>query len=361
MDVNETEFQVLKNFTQQVIQDQPIGRAGVRVGVITYGHPPNITIDRFELDRHFDAGDALAGVDEIPYDPTGVDGYLGAAIDRMVDAFAGDFGARSFAPHVGVLLTKGLSSCDDQARAARRAMDANIILRIIVVTPTTVTCMRRKRTSAACQKDVCTFIGSFSPQLIPKTELFSSLTMGSAAEDLVEDILSCSECACFCEHAYTHTHAASPGFFSIPLAYDCGLLTIGNGTVQYSDGTTVGSTATFLCHFGFTLSMDVAATCTASVGWNATVPTCKGRLNSLQHKQCHTTPCYPTPHYSITHTCTHTPLPSLTHTHTLPHHHQLGRSVSCIVTASGASPVATVLVHVSIYGSHTYCTCLACH
>ena len=196
-DVNETEFEVLKDFTNQVIANTSIGRVGAtRVGVITYGHPPNTTIDRFELDRHFDAVDAMAGVDAIPYDPTGVDGFLGDAVDRLVDAFAGDFGARSFAPHVGILLTKGLTSCDDQVRAVRRAMDANIILRIIVVTPTPLMCMRRKRTFPACQIDVCTFVDAFLPELTPTVELFSTLTTGSAAEDLIDDILNCSECAC---------------------------------------------------------------------------------------------------------------------------------------------------------------------
>lgn len=196
MDVNETEFEVLKEFTNQVIGNNSIGRVGaVRVGVITYGHLPNTTIDRFELDTHFDVVDAMAGVDAIPYDPTGFDGYLGAAVDRMVDAFAGDFGARSFAPHVGLLLTKGLTSCDDYVRALRRAMDANIILRIIVVTPTPLICFRRKRTLPACQINVCTFVASLYPDLMPKTELFSTLTTGSAAEDLVEDIRNCSKCA----------------------------------------------------------------------------------------------------------------------------------------------------------------------
>ena len=199
VDVNETEFDALKEFTKQVIGLVSIGGDEIRVGVITYGHPPNDTIDQFELDAHFNPIDALDGVDAIDYDPMGVDGFLGEAIDRMVDAFAGDFGARTFAPHVGILLTKGLTSCDDQARAARRAMDANIILHIIVVTPTpqTVPCSREKRSPPLCQFSVCAFINSFQPELMPITEAFTTLTTGSAAEDLVDDILTSSECICF--------------------------------------------------------------------------------------------------------------------------------------------------------------------
>jgi formylglycine-generating enzyme required for sulfatase activity len=58
-------------------------------------------------------------------------------------------------------------------------------------------------------------------------------------------------------------------------AVDCGTLANpGNGTVTIGDGTTVGGTATYSCSSGFTLVGARTRTCQASGAWSGAAPTC---------------------------------------------------------------------------------------
>ena len=60
-------------------------------------------------------------------------------------------------------------------------------------------------------------------------------------------------------------------------AVNCGPLTNpDNGQVDTSNGTTFGSTATYTCDTGYTLSGSQSRTCGADEMWISTEPTCSG-------------------------------------------------------------------------------------
>ena len=69
---------------------------------------------------------------------------------------------------------------------------------------------------------------------------------------------------------------------SLLLAVDCGSLTNpANGQVDTSSGTTFGSTATYTCAIGYTLSGSQSRTCGADGNWTSSEPSCNGKLFSL--------------------------------------------------------------------------------
>ena len=57
-------------------------------------------------------------------------------------------------------------------------------------------------------------------------------------------------------------------------AVDCGSLTVPNGKVSTSSGTTFMNTATYTCDDGYTLNGTSTRTCQASGTWSLTAPTC---------------------------------------------------------------------------------------
>ncbi len=58
---------------------------------------------------------------------------------------------------------------------------------------------------------------------------------------------------------------------------ECDVLTDpANGQVNISSGTIFGSTATYSCNNGYTLSGSVSRTCGASGFWSGSEPTCEG-------------------------------------------------------------------------------------
>ena len=60
------------------------------------------------------------------------------------------------------------------------------------------------------------------------------------------------------------------------LAIDCGPLTDPtNGQVDTSSGTTFGSTATYTCDTGYTLSGSQSRTCGADGMWSSSNPVCQ--------------------------------------------------------------------------------------
>ena len=64
---------------------------------------------------------------------------------------------------------------------------------------------------------------------------------------------------------------------SISTAVDCGALTDPeNGLVDTSSGTTIGSTATYTCDTGYTLSGSQTRTCGADGNWIYSEPLCEG-------------------------------------------------------------------------------------
>ncbi len=73
-------------------------------------------------------------------------------------------------------------------------------------------------------------------------------------------------------------HINSPATISIlnntPSAVDCGSLTVPNGQVSTSSGTTFMNTATYTCDDGYSLNGASDRTCQANGNWDPTVPTC---------------------------------------------------------------------------------------
>ena len=61
------------------------------------------------------------------------------------------------------------------------------------------------------------------------------------------------------------------------VSVDCGsLINPNNGLVDTSPGTTFGSTATYTCDTGYTLSGSQSRTCGADGNWTSSVPFCEG-------------------------------------------------------------------------------------
>ena len=61
------------------------------------------------------------------------------------------------------------------------------------------------------------------------------------------------------------------------VSVDCGSLTDPtNGQVNTSSGTTFGSTATYTCDTGYTLSGSQTRTCGANGMWTPSKPLCEG-------------------------------------------------------------------------------------
>ncbi len=57
-------------------------------------------------------------------------------------------------------------------------------------------------------------------------------------------------------------------------AVDCGSLTVPNGKVSASSGTTFMNTATYTCDDGYNLNRATIRTCEASGNWSLTAPIC---------------------------------------------------------------------------------------
>ena len=63
------------------------------------------------------------------------------------------------------------------------------------------------------------------------------------------------------------------------LAVDCGTLTINNGQVSTTSGTTFGSTATYTCNTGYNrVGGSMTRTCQADRIWSGAAPTCDGEI-----------------------------------------------------------------------------------
>ena len=59
---------------------------------------------------------------------------------------------------------------------------------------------------------------------------------------------------------------------------DCGSLSLTNGDVQLSSGTTLGSTASYTCNVGYELSGSDRRTCRADGAWSGSTPSCSREL-----------------------------------------------------------------------------------
>lgn len=135
--VDMTEFEELKGFLQKyasrLAEQEYLGRSRTRMGVITWGHIGMPVRVQFPLDLHF-TNDSLQGaIEGIPFEmgSTAI-ADLGTTLEFLVDAFAGDFGARSYADHTAVLFVDALAIPDIRIPASR-VKDANIILYVIGV------------------------------------------------------------------------------------------------------------------------------------------------------------------------------------------------------------------------------------
>ena len=143
--IDETEFDELKGFLQKYasrLEDQGyLGRSQTRMGVITWGHIAVPFRVQFPLDMHFDNTSLQGAIEAIPFEMgSTATSDLQAALEFLVDAFAGDFGARSYADHTAVLIVDALATSDsiDIRVTASRVKDANIILYVIGVHEGTV-------------------------------------------------------------------------------------------------------------------------------------------------------------------------------------------------------------------------------
>ncbi len=65
----------------------------------------------------------------------------------------------------------------------------------------------------------------------------------------------------------------------LPTAVDCGPLTIANGAVDTSFGTTFMMTATYTCNTGYNIVGSESRTCGTSGVWSSTAPTCESMLS----------------------------------------------------------------------------------
>ncbi len=64
-------------------------------------------------------------------------------------------------------------------------------------------------------------------------------------------------------------------------AVDCGSLTITNGTVDTSSGTTFMNTANYTCDPGYMLVGNMMRTCQSDGAWSPAAPTCRGEFISF--------------------------------------------------------------------------------
>ncbi len=67
------------------------------------------------------------------------------------------------------------------------------------------------------------------------------------------------------------------------LVVDCGSLTVTNGAVNTSTGTSFNMNATYSCDFGYNLSGTNTRTCQADRMWSSSEPSCDSTLSSLVH------------------------------------------------------------------------------
>ncbi len=68
-------------------------------------------------------------------------------------------------------------------------------------------------------------------------------------------------------------------------AVDCGSLTVTNGQVSTSSGTTFPNTATYTCDHGYNLNGTSDRTCQASGNWILTSPTCDRECLNAHYTQ----------------------------------------------------------------------------
>ncbi len=75
------------------------------------------------------------------------------------------------------------------------------------------------------------------------------------------------------------------------LIVDCGPLTVNNGMVDTSSGTTFMNTATYTCNTGYTLVGVNNRTCQADAIWSRTAPVCFCK-NQLVYMYTHLYTCF---------------------------------------------------------------------
>ncbi len=63
---------------------------------------------------------------------------------------------------------------------------------------------------------------------------------------------------------------------------DCGPLTIMNGMVDTTSGTTFMNTATYSCDTGYNLTGEATRMCQANGNWSGSEPTCPCKLLNMQ-------------------------------------------------------------------------------
>ena len=295
--INPSEFDAMKAFIQAVKSDTrlSIGGDDVRIGVITWGHAAEPFIrDRVMLNPLLDRMDLLDAVDSIIYGAQGgLSSPLGAALVRVTDAFEGDFGARTYSSHIVIVLVDGVSS-DDLSLPAGRTRDANIVGYAIGVHGGTIPAGLEETLQSLSDN------GDFDV----RRSTFTGLATTTIASDIVTSILQRSKL--YMPHV---THATTVRHNTVPFMYvvwECELLTLMDGDVEFTAGTRQGSTATFFCEYGYELSSTSIRICSFAVrGWTGSQPTCnreshRHRNTSLQSNT--PTPTHPRPPTGKVHT-----------------------------------------------------------
>ena len=135
--VEQPEFNNLLGFLQRYASSLAgqgyLGRDQTRMGVVTWGQSGLPFRAQFPLDMHFTNDTLQAAIAAIPFETGGIGvDDLAMTLEFLVDAFSGDFGARSYADHTAVLLLDAIGTGDIRIPASR-VKDANIILYVIGV------------------------------------------------------------------------------------------------------------------------------------------------------------------------------------------------------------------------------------
>lgn len=184
--IDNADFDDMRAFVQAVKSDSrlSIGGDDTRFGVITWGHATEpIVRDEVFLNPILDRMALINALNAIPFGALGgMLSPLGAALNRVIDAFEGDFGARTYSSHIVIVLTDGASS-DNLTQPASRTRDANIVGYAIGVHSGSVP----PELDATLQN--LSNNGNFSVS----TSTFNGLAATSLAADTVTSILECSE------------------------------------------------------------------------------------------------------------------------------------------------------------------------